>query len=240
MKDSISLLLTHHTGDFGIIDHDAHVLDPTLLQRLKPAAGECMVGVFEQTSRRTGLHYPLTHLLYFNTRALRSLMQRWHIDARQYRRAPPPVAAPLALLGLGLRSYLKDYHAFFDTLHVLIAVALAEGMTLRFEPVSQDAPVMHIGGTSTGSHHTKNLFALFIHLRFLELLDDPLITARYSFLVRPLRSSTDAMQRAELDDPAWQTLPMLEDLIGRLKAVGPAKALSANADLAQGAGSISH
>jgi hypothetical protein len=215
------------------------VLDPTLLQRLKPAAGECMVGVFEQASRRTGLHYPLTHLLYFNTQALRPLMQRWHIDARQYRRAPPQVAAPLALLGLGLRGYLKDYHAFFDTLHVLLAVALSEGMTLRFEPLNQDTPVIHIGGTSIGSHHTKNLFALYIHLRFLELLDDPLITARYAFLVSPLRSSTDAMQRADLDDPAWQTLPMLEDLMRRLQAIGPAKALSANADLDQDAGSIS-
>ena len=62
-----------------------------------------MVGVFEQASRRTGLRYPLTHLLYFNTQALRPLMQRWHIDARQYRRAPQQVAAPLAMLGLGLQ-----------------------------------------------------------------------------------------------------------------------------------------
>jgi len=149
-----------HPGDFGIIDHDAYVFDPSLLERLRTTRDECMVGVFPQTSQRTGLTYALTHLLHFNTEALRTLMQKWRIDARQYRSAPPQVVALLARLGLGPRSYRKDYHTFFDTLHVLLAVGLAEGLKLRIEPQKENAPVMHVGGTSIGTHHTKNLFAL--------------------------------------------------------------------------------
>jgi hypothetical protein len=172
-------LLTHHRGDFGIIDHDAYVFDPTLLQH-------------------------------------------WRIDARQYRSAPPQGAAPLARLGLGPRSYLKDYHAFFDTLHVLLAVGLAEGLKLRIEPQKENAPVMHGGGTSIGTHHTKNLFALYIHLRFLELLEDPEITARYAFMVRPLRHSADALRRHDPADPSWLTLPAVEELMQRLQEAGVA------------------
>ena len=226
----LSLLLTHHRGDFGIVDHDTYVFDPALLRRLPPAEGECMVGVFAQVSQRTGLQYPLTHLLYFNVQALRPLMQRWRIDAREYRNAPPQVAAPFARLGLGPSSYLKDYHAFFDTLHVLLAVALAEGLTLRFEAPNEDAPVMHVGGTSIGSHHTKNLFALYIHLRFLELLDDPLVSARYAFLARPLRHSSAALQRGDTDDPAWRTLPDVQSMMQRLQVAAAARALATATD----------
>ena len=218
----LSFLLTHHRSDFGVIDHDAYVFDPTLLLRLRATRDECMVGVFPQSSQRTGLTYPLTHLLYFNTEALRTLMQNWRIDARQYRSAPPQVAAPLARLGLGPRSYLKDYHAFFDTLHVLLAVGLAEGLKLRIEPQKEKAPVMHVGGTSIGTHHTKNLFALYIHLRFLELLDDTEITARYAFMVRPLQHSADALQRHDPADPSWQMLPAVEELMQRLQQTGVA------------------
>lgn len=212
----LSMLLTHHREDFGIIDHDAYVLDPHLLMKLKPEQGECMVGVFAQHSERTGLQYPLTHLLYFNTKALRLLMRRWRIDARQYPAAPPQVANAFVSLGLGTTSYLKDYHTFFDTLHVLLVVAISEGLSVRFEPPDADPPVIHIGGTSIGSHHTKDLFALYIHLRFLELLDEPLVRSRYDYMVRPLRTSDDALRMHNAGDPAWRNLPLVEKLMLRL------------------------
>lgn len=222
--DVIDLLIEHHRGDFALIDHDAYLFDGTLLPRLQPAADECLVGVFSQVSRRTGLQYPLTHLLGFNAEALRRLMHRHRVDARQTRRAPARVAALLAGSGLGPRSYLKDYQTFHDTLHVLLAVALAEGLRLRFEAPNEAAPVMHVGGTSIGSHHTKNLLALYTHLRFIELLDDPLVRERYAFLTRPLRNADDALRRRAPEDAAWQTLPVVDTLIARLQVAGAARA----------------
>lgn len=218
--DALSLLLEHHRGDFGIVDHDAYVFDPALLDRLRPAPGECMTGVFVQTSERLGRDYPLTHLLGFDAGALRRLMHSHRIDARQYRRAPARLSGLLGRVGLGPRSYLKDYQHFHDTLHVLLGVALAEGLRVRIEAMDDAAPVMHVGGTSIGSHHTKNLFALYIHLRFLELLDDPLIRERYAFLTRPLRASIEALHRQAPADPAWEKLPVVEDLMQRLQAAG--------------------
>lgn len=228
--DVLSLLLAHHCGNFGIVDHDAYVFDPTVLARLQPGEGECMTGVFSQFSQRTGQTYPLTHLLGFNADPLRGLMQRHRIDARLYRQAPERVVEALAQVGLGRRRYLKDYQRFHDTLHVLLGVALAEGMRVRIEPNNEAAPVMHVGGTSIGSHHTKQLFALYIHLRWLELLDDPLIRDRYAFLTWPLRSSAEALQRRRDADPDWANLPVVEALIDRLHAAGAGRAFAATAE----------
>lgn len=222
----ISLLLRHHRGNFGIVDHDCYVFDQRLLAGLDPAANECVLGLFEQHSERTGLSFPLTHFAYFNAEPLRDLMQRHGVDARQYRRAPPHVHGALARIGLGPSAYFKDYHSFHDTLHVLLAVALSEGMRVRYLQSDAAVPVIHVGGTSIGSHHTKNLMALYTHLRFLELLDDAQISARYAFLTRPLRTSAEALARRHPADPAWHTLSIGDTLMDCLRAAGAERAFS--------------
>jgi hypothetical protein len=218
--DVVSLLLAHHRGDFLLVDHDAYVFDPTLLPKLRPVGRECLVAAFSQASQTTGQAYPLTHLLGFNAEALRRLMHRHGVDARLYRRAPAGLDDLLASVGLGPGRYFKDYQQFHDTLHVLLGVALAEGWHWRMETTVGPSAVMHVGGTSIGSHHTKHLFALYIHLRFIELLDDPLIRQRYAFLTQPLRSAAEALHRRSPHDPTWQTLPVVDALMQRLQVAG--------------------
>lgn len=216
--DVVSLLLAQHRGDFLLVDHDAYVFDATLLQRLRPQGRECLVSAFAQLSRTTGRPYPLTHLLAFNAEALRQLMLRHGIDARLVHRAPQRLADLLTSVGLGPGRYLKDYQRFHDTLHLLLAVAQAEGWPWRLEGADDVPPsVMHVGGTSIGSHHTKSLFDLYIHLRFIDLLGDPLVRQRYAFLTHPLTSADQALQRRPAADPAWQNLPVVHALVQRLQ-----------------------
>jgi hypothetical protein len=214
---AISLLLRTEGGSFGIVDHDAYVFDAGLLQRLLPVGRDSMTGCFRARSEQTGIDYPLTHLLFLNAPVLRGLMQRWRIDARLYGQAPASVAEPFDRLGLGPRSYLKPYQHFFDTLHVLLIAAQAEGWTPRFEPNDADARVWHAGGTSIGSHHTKHLFALYLHLRFLELVNDETLSRRYAFIAAPLRHSGEALLRCAPGDAAWQGLEVALALFERLQ-----------------------
>ncbi|MEO6410490.1 MAG: hypothetical protein ABIO45_17305 [Burkholderiaceae bacterium] len=229
--DAISLMIDHHRGDFGIVDHDAYIFDATLPGRLQPAADECMVAVFAQSSQRAGIAYPLTHVLAFQAEPLRRLMHAHGIDARSYRQPPAAAAAALRRIGLGRDDHFKDYQTFHDTLHVLLAVALVDGLKVRFEPQPEGQPVFHVGGTSIGSHHTKNLLALHIHLRFLELLDDPELRKRYAFLTYPLRGAVEALGRGNPMDAAWQTLPVVDDLLARLRAAGAGHGFRAGWDI---------
>jgi len=213
----ITLLLTNHRGDFGIIDHDCYVFDDTVFKQLAPASDECVVSLFNETSRSVGTTFPLTFFMYFNAEVLRRLMQLYHVDARLYRKAPTTAVHAMARIGLGPTTFWKDYHNFRDTLHVLLAVAVAEGLKFRFVSSNEAEPAMHVGGTSIGTHHTKDLQAHHIHLRFLELLNEPELTRRYAFMCTPLKKSADALARIDLADPAWQWLPAFDTLMHRLR-----------------------
>ncbi len=211
--DVISLLLTNHRGNFGIVDHDCYVFDDAIFKQLTPASDESVVSLFSETSRSVGAQFPLTFFMFFNAQALRRLMQRYDVDARLYRKTPATAVDAMARVGLGPTTFWKDYHNFRDTLHVLLAVALADGLKFRFLSSTEKRPAMHVGGTSIGTHHTKNLQAHYIHLRFLELLNDPLLNRHYAFLSAPLKQSADALAHADLSNPAWLWLPAFDTLM---------------------------
>ena len=212
----ISLLLENEHADFGLIDHDCYVFDEAVFAQLKPAEDECVLALFSEQSRSVGVTFPLTFFLYFNCKALQRIMRRHGIDARLYREVPPMAREPLAKVGLGPNTFWKHYHNFRDTLHVLLAVATAESMKFRFLNPDDARPATHVGGTSIGSHHAKSLFALYIHLRFLEHLNDPLISRRYAHLTAPLKSAQEVLARSDRSGPEWQGLSVVEAILQRL------------------------
>ncbi len=217
--DVISLLLRGGRGDFGLIDHDCYIFDGAVFEQLAPAGDECLLALFGEVSASVAITFPLTYFLYFNTAPLQALMRRHGVDARIYRGIPATAMGAMARAGLGPGIFWKRYHDFYDTLHVLLAVALANGLKFRFLSQRGDRPpAVHVGGTSIGTHHAKSLYALYLHLRFLELLDDPLLRRRYAFLTAPLRSSAQALARADLAaNPEWQARAAVESLIERLQ-----------------------
>lgn len=215
--DVISLLLAHNDSNFGILDHDCYVLDPAVFAQLDPGPRDCLLGVFPGFSTRTGIFYPETFFLFFHTQLLRELMQRYRVDARAYRQAPPLAAAQLERFGLGARTFLKDYHNFFDTLHVLLALALSEGMSVRFLGAPRELSIFHVGGTSIGTTQTKALPDLYMHFRFLELADSAILNARYAHLTFPLRSSEELRARLPRTPEVLRMLQISDELILRLR-----------------------
>lgn len=215
--DVITLLIEHLRGPFGIVDHDCYVFDAGLLDRLAPEAGECMVALFADEHPHLTFALPLTHALALDPAPLRQLMHESGVDARVARHAPPAVRAALTRLGLVPGAHLKPYQHFHDTLHLLLVLALDRGSRLRVPHSDAEQPLVHIGGTSIGSHHTKSLFALYVHLLFLELVDDERLRRGYAHLTRPLRSAAEVLQRRGPDDAGWDALPLLDATMPRLR-----------------------
>ncbi|MGK2952142.1 MAG: hypothetical protein ACSLEZ_07125 [Thiobacillus sp.] len=185
----IDMLLQHNEAPFGIVDHDLYMFDESIFRFDEFAADECMRGIFRDVSARTGLAYPQTHFLFLNTPVLRGLMERYRVHARLYRSLPRRLARVAAKAGVARGGYLKDYHDFFDTLHVLLVLAYAEGYRVGFIELAQDESVFHVGGTSIGSLITKDLPELYLQWRFLELADQPALRERYGKLLAPFGSS---------------------------------------------------
>jgi hypothetical protein len=215
--DVISLLIEHHRGPFGIVDHDCYLFDEHLLEQLQPAPGECLVAPFADQHPHLPFPLPLTHLLVLNAEPLRALMHEAGVDAGIARQAPPVVRAALGRLGLPPDGYLKPYQRFHDTLHLLLVLALDRGLKLRVPLSDAESPFAHIGGTSIGTHHTKSLFALYVHLCFLELQVDDELRRRYAFLTQPLATAAEALARRGQADPGWEGLSLLAQLLPRLR-----------------------
>lgn len=215
--DVISLLIEQHRGPFGIVDHDCYLFDERLLDQLQPAADECLVALFADAHPHLPFELPLTHLLVLNAEPLRALMHDFGVDARMARHTPAAAQPAFTRLGLPPGTYFKPYQRFHDTLHVLLGLALDRGLRVRVPRSDAELPFAHIGGTSIGSHHTKSLFALYVHLRFLELLGDDALRQRYAFLTRPLKTPAEALARRRPDDRGWHGLPLLEQTLPLLR-----------------------
>ena len=96
--DVISLLIEHHRGPFGIVDHDCYLFDADLLGHLMPAPDECMVALVADRHPHLNFELPLTHLLVLNAEPLRRLMQETGIDAGMARHTPPAAQAAFTRL----------------------------------------------------------------------------------------------------------------------------------------------
>lgn len=212
----VNLLLENNEQDFGLLDHDLYLFDTSALAQLQFAEKEFLICLWAETDPKSQWIYPLTHFLYFRVGALRRLMKQYGVGADLYRHVPEPARSRLLELGLREGHPLKSYHNFFDTLHVLIALAYAEGLELCQLEVAEGG-VYHVGGTSIGTYHTKDMFALYSHLRFLELSGDPQLRRRYAILAAPFSDSSELRGRV-LEYPEFERgLEVLDNIIERLQ-----------------------
>jgi hypothetical protein len=213
--DVLTLLLRTNTDNFGILDHDLYVFEESLFDRLKFENDECVLAVFGDRSK-TGFEYPHTYFLFFNSSRLREIMQRYEVDARAYRKAPARLQAKLDRIGLTKGVYLKDYHNYFDTLHLLLSLAFYEGLRVGFIPLQDPSGVFHVGGTSIGHHRTTDLAQLYIRQRFLEFVDSDELKQHYSYLFADFYTSAHLRRRLPRSPEVATMLSVLDELMQHL------------------------
>ena len=213
----INLLLRHNEHDFGLLDHDLYLFDRTVLARLRFGAGEFLLCLLLDARTDGRWVYPLTHFLYFRMAVFKRMMQEHGVGAQIYRRLPRPVRQRLQGLGLCDGAGMKSHHDFFDTLHVLLALAHGEGWQVAQIGLATQDGVRHVGGTSIGTPRTKDLLALYTHLRFLELVAEPLLQRRYAGLAAPFSSAAGLRLRLPATPAAWHQIEMVDALINQLQ-----------------------
>ena len=220
--DVITLLLRESAGNFGLVDHDCFVFDPRIFASLEPGPRDCLTAIYGGVSALTGLPYPETYLLFLNAAVLKALMARYHVDARIYRRAPPSLTGTLERVGLRDGVFVKDHANFFDTLHLLLVAAIADGSACRFvQGFGKDA-IAHVGGTSWKASETKELIDCYADWRFLDFIDDDDVRRRYRYRTRPFQSAADVRAAIPMTPEAFATVAWIDTLVDRL-AASPAR-----------------
>jgi hypothetical protein len=220
--DVITLLLDGNTGDFGLVDHDCFVFDSRIFASLAPGPRDCLTAVYGGVSDITGLPYPETYLMFLHAAVLKDLMARYHVDARLYRDVPDNVREVVARVGLGGGVYLKDNRTFFDTLHLLVALAYADGRACRFVQSFGKEAIAHLGGTSWKTSETKELLDCYVDWRFLDFVDDEELRRRYRHRTRPFGGAAEVRAAIPMTPEAFATVAWIDALLDRL-AASPAR-----------------
>lgn len=213
----INLLLGNSTHDFGLLDHDLYLFDQSIFQQLQFDAGDFLLCLYNDTSEDGRWVYPLTHFLYFRTEVFKRLMAQFGVGAQAYRQVPEQARSRLDKLGLRKGETMKSYHKFYDTLHVLLALAYADGLgVVQIDPLMADS-VYHIGGTSIGTHHTKDLIQLYTHLKFLELSGEAMLQRRYAAIAAPFASSAEVRAKLEGKAHDFHQIQLVDQLTDKLR-----------------------
>lgn len=213
----LNLLLQHSAHDFGILDHDLYLFDPSVFDKLRFDSGDFLLCLFKDASADGRWVYPLTHFLYFRIEVFQRLMAQFGVGAQAYRKVPEPALGRLRGLGLREGETMKSYHAFYDTLHVLLALAYADGLAVaQIAPKAADS-VYHIGGTSIGTHHTKDLIQLYTHLKFLELSGEPQLQRRYAAIAAPFGCAAEVHAKLVGTAHDFHQIQLVDRLIDKLK-----------------------
>jgi len=189
--DIITLLLKSNSKNFGILDHDLYLFDDKVFSNLEFEKDECLLAIYAEQSEKTSLVYPHTCFLFFNVSLISSVMSRYKIDATLYKKVPPRLKDKLSNIGLTDGVYLKDYHNFFDTLNLILAMAFTEKLQVRYIDLKDPLKTIHVGGTSMGQHITKDLSDIYIRLCFLEYINDPILIKQYFYWYKRFKKSTE-------------------------------------------------
>jgi hypothetical protein len=212
----INLLVQHSEHDFGVLDHDLYVFDRTILQQLRFDDQDFLLCLYKDASSDGRWVYPLTHFLYLRIDVFKRLMAQYGVGAQPYRQVPEPARSRLAGIGLRDGATMKSYHVFYDTLHVLLALAYADGLGVTQLEADGVGSVYHIGGTSIGTHHTKDLIHLYTHLRFLELSNEPLLQQHYAAIAAPFASAAAVHAKLEGTAHDFHQIMLVDQLIEKL------------------------
>ncbi|MEZ5331421.1 MAG: hypothetical protein R2991_05090 [Thermoanaerobaculia bacterium] len=147
----LDLLSDGVAGAFGLLDHDCFVLDPSVLDGLRPDDGELLaapdVAGFWGLNEASGLRFPRTHLVMLDAPRVRGVRRRHGISCRKAARTPARLRGPLRALGLGDHNLPSPALGFWDTLQLVMAAGLADGLRWRLQPVPEGS-LVHFGGAT--------------------------------------------------------------------------------------------
>lgn len=144
--------------DFGIIDYDCFVLDPSLIDEIVMIdATSSMNGVYVSGRiPQTDQEIPETFVLYFNLAVLKHVMKIHGIGSKKYDWVDLASHLRTELNKIGIsESRMPDNKRYFDTLRLLMVMALIDGFAPKFiskyidtAPNPKKARIFHVGSIS--------------------------------------------------------------------------------------------
>lgn len=191
-------LFSNMKTNFGILDYDCFIIDPTYFQKIKQIKDNSMGNVlFMYHNPVLGLEVPLTHFMYFNTPLTRKIIKEYEIrcSIKYYKLLSDKIKQKMREIGIDENHLTEDFKDYLDTMRVLFSVGIAEGYPFHWidRNVDNDADknvVFHPGGVSDPRilHNRWRLRGSYFWQSALEKNPDKLLREYYSNIFGPLPS----------------------------------------------------
>lgn len=191
-------LFSNMKTNFGILDYDCFILDPTYFQKIKQIKDNSMGNVlFMYHNPVLGLEVPSTHFMYFNTPLTRKIIKEYEIrcSVKHYKLLSDKIKQKMREIGIDEIHLTEDFKDYLDTMRVLFSVGIAEGYPFHWidRNVDNDADknvVFHPGGVSDPRilHNRWRLRGSYFWQSALEKNPDKLLREYYSNIFGPLPS----------------------------------------------------
>jgi hypothetical protein len=152
----INCLLRSQDNPFGILDYDCFVFRKECFQEITALpTNTAMQGFFAYKNVSLKLDFPETFFLFFNTQLLRNLCSVYDVGAERidWQDLPSRTKNVLQAIGLGPGCLPEEHKDNFDTLRVLMALSLVEGIPYKLIKdydcsARFHGDIVHIGGVS--------------------------------------------------------------------------------------------
>lgn len=155
-SEVLNVLFDRIEQNFGILDYDCFVLNNEIFSKLVELDDQTsMNACFLRHNQQLGIDIPETFLLFFNTKLINRFRTEFNVNCEQLRweNIPMSVKESLSTLGLNEAQLPEIHKPYYDTLRVLMLLAMAKNKPYRFIARHPATPVpsgevFHIGGIS--------------------------------------------------------------------------------------------
>jgi len=182
----LDFLSDHVQENFGVMDPDCYVLNPTWLPNISSfTSKELCSSPFWADAPSLSRRIPCTFFLFFHSSILRRIRRSYHCSFGTLTSLPPRIEQKVLQLGLSRGEFPEEGKQFFDTFQTISLLAYSDGYTCRFMSTEPD-DIIHVCGISyvrkAPEIQPDDLFAAnarFFSLCLLELPENAVLRPRY-------------------------------------------------------------
>jgi hypothetical protein len=208
----LNLLIDHNDSNFGILDNDLYLFNPTIFSRLQFEKDEVAIGALKR-GWKVGPEIPATYFLFFNIDLVKKIRKKYRVGAQVYMRIPSRLRPQVTLI-LGYPNPDWD-QVNFETLYMLLGLAHYDKLRFKFLEVAAD-DVFHIGQTAW-RFGNKTPYLNYVGLRFIELLQDGALAEHYSSVYDRVSASQELVRELHQSPQTAAAIARVEKGIAKIK-----------------------
>jgi hypothetical protein len=127
----LDMLMEGNETDFGILDQDCFVIDPSFFRAVRLGVNDFAAAPFVSPNEAAGIEFPRTYFLFFNTQVIKAIREKHRLSFKMCWTLPERLEDALEEIHLGYDNFPHRSLNYFDNFQLIWAMALHDGVPFR-------------------------------------------------------------------------------------------------------------